>query len=95
MLAMTKQAHSGTPRALPILSIQRDLSRKFPLESQNTALNKNHRMGTSKDGSMFRALQSLIFKIARPELKMRTPPIREISVNNSAVKNADKDPEKR
>lgn len=46
----------------------------------------NHKTGTNKDGSMFNALQSLIFNMERPELKIKKPPTSEISVNSSEVK---------
>ena len=60
-----------------------------------TALIKNQTTGTNKDGSMFKALQSLIFNIERPELKIRKPPTREISVKSWGVKKAERLPEKR
>lgn len=62
---------------------------------QKNDLNKNQRIGTSKDGSIFNVLQSLIFRMESPELSIRKPPTTEISVNNSEVKNPDKYPEKR
>lgn len=47
-------------------------------------------MGTSKEGSIFKVLQSRISKIPRPELAIKNPPIMEISVSNSWVKKGDK-----
>ena len=43
--------------------------------------------GTRSDGSIFSVLQSFIFKIEIPELAIKIPPRREISVSNSGVKN--------
>lgn len=43
---------------------------------------------------MLSALQSLIFKIERPELNIRKPPTRDISVNKFSVKNPERQPEK-
>lgn len=56
---------------------------------------KNHITGTNKDGSMFRALQSFIFNMERPELKIRKPPTSEISVNSWGVKKEERMPEKK
>lgn len=55
----------------------------------------NHTIGTNNAGSIFSALQSLIFKMDSPELKIRNPPIRETSLSNSAVRKDDKYPERR
>ena len=43
--------------------------------------------GTRRDGSIFNVLQSLIFKIEIPELAIKIPPSKEISVSSSGVKN--------
>src|SRR5665648_226441 len=48
--------------------------------------------GTRREGSIFNVLQSLIFKIEIPELKIKKPPTIEISVNKSFFKNPDKSP---
>lgn len=50
-------------------------------------LNTKNKIGTSNAGSIFKVLQSFIFKILRPELAINTPPTIESSLTNSGEKN--------
>ena len=52
-------------------------------------------MGTSREGSIFKVLQSRISKMPRPELAIKNPPTMEISVSNSCVRKGDKAPANR
>ena len=58
-----------------------------PLPS--TFKSRNQTGGTKRDGSIFMVLQSLIFRIDRPEAAIRTPPTIEIS----AISGSDKKPD--
>ena len=55
-------------------------------------LTRNQATGTRRQGSMFMVLNCLMFKMERPELAMRKPPMMEISVSSSWDKNGARNP---
>lgn len=54
-----------------------------------TFIRINHPAGTISDGSIFIVLQSLIFKIERPEVAIKTPPTIEISAISGSERNTE------